>query len=114
MIKVGETIRELRERQQLSQKELATRSSLTASFLSLVENNKRDPSFTVLRRIADALRVPEEAIVWHAVAIPGNLKKRERALCEAAKLIVQRIMEDSTREGIAKGARKERKRNNEK
>ena len=55
---LGTTIRKLRMASGLSQAELARRAHVSASFLSLVERDRREPTLTVLRRIADELRVP--------------------------------------------------------
>lgn len=99
MIRFGITIRELRLARQLSLRDLAAESGLTASFLSLVENERREPSLTVLRRIALALDVPEEAILWKAVEIPDDVTGDDRRVCLSAKKIVQRLLEDTMNDG---------------
>jgi transcriptional regulator with XRE-family HTH domain len=55
---VGTRMRERRKELNLSLQELAEDTGLTASFLSLVERNRTQPSLNSLRRIAEALRVP--------------------------------------------------------
>ncbi len=54
----GERIRERRKELGLSLEELAARTGLTASFLSLIERNINNPSLDSLYRIAEALEVP--------------------------------------------------------
>ena len=54
----GARIRERRQELHLSLQELAARTGLTASFLSLIERDISDPSLESLRRIAEALEVP--------------------------------------------------------
>ena len=54
----GERLRARRRELELSLDDLAERSGLTASFLSLVERNISNPSLDSLYRIADALDVP--------------------------------------------------------
>jgi len=54
----GERIRERRKELGLSLEELAARTGLTASFLSLIERNINNPSLDSLYRIAEALDVP--------------------------------------------------------
>jgi transcriptional regulator with XRE-family HTH domain len=95
MIDLGKTIRKLRIERGISQQDLARSAELTPSFLSLVENDRRRPSLTVLRRLATALRVPEEVVVWDAVELPANLSETDRRMCEMAKLIVRRFYEAS-------------------
>lgn len=54
----GEQIRARRKELGLSLEELAQRTGLTASFLSLVERDMSNPSLESLRHIAEALGVP--------------------------------------------------------
>jgi transcriptional regulator with XRE-family HTH domain len=55
---VGERIRERRKELGLNLRELAQKTDLTASFLSLVERGHNTPSLDSLRRITGALDVP--------------------------------------------------------
>lgn len=52
---IGSRIRSQRKSLGLSQAELARRSSISASYLNLIEANKRDVGGSLLHRIADAL-----------------------------------------------------------
>lgn len=56
--RIGSRVRDRRQELHLTLQELARRTGLTASFLSLVERNRSQPSLDSLRRIADALQVP--------------------------------------------------------
>jgi len=93
MIRIGKTIKKLRIEKEMSQGALAQAADITPSFLSLIENDHRAPSLSVLRRIADGLGLPEEVLIWDAVTLPDNLDEEDRRLCEAAKLIVRRFYE---------------------
>lgn len=95
MVFIGKSIKRFRSQRGLRQQELAEAAQLTPSFLSLVENDRRVPSLVVLRRIAKALDVPEEVLLWDSVAIPDGLSETDRQLCEAAKLIVRRFHESA-------------------
>ncbi len=57
-VSLGPRIRDRRRELGLSLQELAERTGLTASFLSLIERNRNEPSLESLRRIAEALQVP--------------------------------------------------------
>ena len=84
---VGERIRERRKELGLNLRQLAQKTDLTASFLSLVERGHNTPSLDSLRRITEALDVPlfffnqtngQKAIVRRDERIkitfpPGNL-----------------------------------------
>lgn len=60
---VGENIRALREERDVPQDELAHRSEIHPTYLSGVENGKRNITLNVLERIAKALNVSEEVLV---------------------------------------------------
>ena len=93
MIRIGTTIKRLRVELGMPQKVLAAEANLTPSFVSLIENDHRAPSVAVIGRLATALGVPEEVLIWDAVELPSNLSEDDRRLCEMAKVIVRRFYE---------------------
>ena len=56
---LGEKLKELRERQGLTLGELARAAAATSSYLGRLERGERDPSATVLRRLAEPLGCTE-------------------------------------------------------
>lgn len=54
---VGLRVRKLRASRQMSQEELAHEAAIHVTYLSGLENGKRNPSLLVLSRVADALNV---------------------------------------------------------
>ena len=54
---LGKAIKLCRVQCGISQVELANRSNLTVSYISLLENNKRDPAFSTIQKIARSLRI---------------------------------------------------------
>jgi len=99
MLAVGKAIRTLRARKGISQKDLAERAEITPSFLSLVEGDRRDASIKVIERIAAALEVSPEVLIWEAVELPGSLNAQDRRMCELAKIIVRGVYENATGTG---------------
>ena len=55
---VGQAIRMCRTRQGASQTDVAHRAHCSVSYLSMLENNKRDPTLSTIAKIAEALHVP--------------------------------------------------------
>lgn len=55
---LGKTIKLLRISAGMKQKDLADRLGVTSNYLSMIENNRREPSISFLREMADALGVP--------------------------------------------------------
>lgn len=60
--RVGNTVRRFREKQGISQEELADRSGLHRTYISGVERGVRNPTIMVLEKIADALGVELSAL----------------------------------------------------
>lgn len=54
---VGRNLKRLREKQSLSQEEFAWEAGLHRTYISGVERGIRNPTVTVLKKIADALEV---------------------------------------------------------
>ncbi len=80
----GDRIRELREKQKMTQDQLATQADISKGFLSDVENNNRNISSQSLLRIANALGTSVDYLLSGAVAevvskrpvvIPPNLSQ---------------------------------------
>ena len=55
---VGHAIRTCRIQRGVSQTDVALKASCSVSYLSMLENNKRDPTLSTLTKIAHALHVP--------------------------------------------------------
>jgi transcriptional regulator with XRE-family HTH domain len=61
--RVGLNLQKLRRERGLSQEELADRANIHQTYLSGVERGKRNPTVTVLQRIAEALGTDIEDLV---------------------------------------------------
>jgi transcriptional regulator with XRE-family HTH domain len=81
---VGARIKEKRQNEGLSIRELARRTGLTASFISQVENEKANVSLDSLRRVSDALGVQ----MLHFLSEPGS--QPEAAVVEQAPVPVEK------------------------
>ncbi len=55
---LGKIIKLLRISAGLKQETLAAKLGVSANYISLIENNKREPSLTFLRGLADELDIP--------------------------------------------------------
>lgn len=62
-LRIGLNLKELRRSRGLSQEELAFRSGIHQTYLSGVERGRRNPTATVLDRLAVALGTDMEALV---------------------------------------------------
>lgn len=56
-LKIGQRIKELREKAEMSQKDLAYTADLDRSYIASVENGQRNVSIVNIEKIANALNV---------------------------------------------------------
>ena len=57
MFSLGQKIRELREAKQISGPELAKQIGISKATLSFYENNKREPTFSTIKKLSRSLEV---------------------------------------------------------
>jgi transcriptional regulator with XRE-family HTH domain len=69
---LGHRVRDLRERNGLSQERLAERADLHWTYISGIERGKRNPGLNILARLAKALAVSLPVLV-------SDLRQRPRA-----------------------------------
>jgi transcriptional regulator with XRE-family HTH domain len=93
MKSLGERIRELREKQDLSVRELARRLNLSAAFLSDVELGRRHPSDDVLAEIAQALGTTVEDLRKHDTRPPVREFRRLAAANPAYGVMLRKVLE---------------------
>lgn len=67
-----EWVREERERQGLSQRELARRARIAYKTLQLLESGRHDPRWSTLVKIADAIGVDRAAMERRVAGAPGE------------------------------------------
>lgn len=58
VMNIGQAIRLCRTQRGASQSAIANRANCSVSYLSMLENNKRDPTLSTVTKIAEALHVP--------------------------------------------------------
>jgi transcriptional regulator with XRE-family HTH domain len=75
---IGDRIRAIRERKQLSQVELAVRAGLVRSFISGIENGYIVPSVETMEKIAQVLEIPLHKLFYDGDEPPllTNLSNR--------------------------------------
>ena len=87
MINYCVAIKRVRSELSIKQSELAKKTGLSASYLSLVENGKAVPSLTALKEIADAMDIPYELLAWEAIEPPENLTTDQTRTIHLAKSV---------------------------
>ena len=64
---IGRAIRFARVAKGLSQQELAARIAISASYLSLIEAGKKDPSIPMIRSVAEGLKISVDVLLLTAI-----------------------------------------------
>ena len=87
----GKLISDLRKSEGLSQKSLALLSGRSQPFISLIEKNKKDPSLTTLRLIAEACNFSLN------IEFPRNRVIRQKSFDDEITTLVPRLRRDCYR-----------------
>ncbi len=66
MLRIGKAIKELRLLRCLSLNDIAKKTGLNKSYLSTIENEKREPSLHSLAQISKAINVPLYILIFMA------------------------------------------------
>jgi transcriptional regulator with XRE-family HTH domain len=89
---LGKSIQTCRVKRGLSQTELARRAGLSVSYLSMLENSKRDPTISTVERIATAIGVPVE-ILFFLGAEKGELAGIDKDLAGQLALAALELLD---------------------
>ncbi|PTJ92077.1 helix-turn-helix domain-containing protein [Staphylococcus simulans] len=54
-MKFGQNIKQIRKRMNITQSELATKMGISQSYLSDIENGRKNPSIKTVKKLADSL-----------------------------------------------------------
>lgn len=92
-MQLGKTIKLLRTNVGIKQKDLAKKLQISSNYLSLVENGKREPSISLIERMAKELDVPISYIFWHAYEKPKNLPKDQERFLDSMKELLSCLQE---------------------
>ncbi len=91
-MELGTAIRLCRERKKITRSTLAKRASLSVSYISLLENNKRDPNSSKIQKIADVLDIPIPIILFLATK-KSEFESISPELAEKLSLLTFKVLE---------------------
>ena len=57
-MKIGETIKALRKKKNIAQKDFAVQCGISKTYLSLIENDRKRPTLDLLEKIGAELKIP--------------------------------------------------------
>lgn len=83
----GERLSELRERNSLTQKELAQLTNISRSRLSLYEINKREPDLATIRQLANFFNVTIDYLAGDTNITSSSLSSKEKSPVNLNKIL---------------------------
>jgi len=96
---IGSTLKLLRVASDLKQSSLAKDLDVTANYLSLVENGKKEPSLTFLKKFSQRLNLPLGYFLWIAledIRLPEELDLKEKMNSLLVNILRQKNKNGST------------------
>ncbi len=94
---LGNAIKLCRTQKNMNQAELAALAVISVSYLSLLERGKRDPSFSTVENIAEALGIPFNILMFLA-AEKDELSEINPELAEKLSLTALKLISASAHE----------------
>jgi transcriptional regulator with XRE-family HTH domain len=98
---VGRAVKFARVAAGIRQKDLADRLDVSPSYLSLVENDKREPSISFLRNLADEMAIPLGLLFVNVDSDLSKVSPEERALLLRIQDLVFQIQQMKLHNGAA-------------
>ena len=92
---LGKAIKLCRVHKGISRSELASTTELSISYVSLLENNKRDPNLSKLHKISSALDIPISVLLFLA-SDKNEFESINPELAEKLSLLTLKLIEKSS------------------
>ena len=94
-MKLGKAIEEVRKKKGLKQAELAEKVGITQAYLSMIENDRKEPTISTLKAIGSALETPLPYIFYLALGeedISDEKKEVYNSIKESLDLLMQSVI----------------------
>lgn len=90
---LGNTITFLRKQRKINQSDLAKKCKITQAYLSLIENDKKEPNLATLKKIAKGLDVPLPVIFFFSLE-EGDVPKSKKEIFDAITPSLQGLVKN--------------------
>ncbi len=95
---IGISIKTIRKNKGLNQTQLADLCGITVTYLSLIENDKKDPTLSLLRTIADNLQIPLPILLFMSLDDNDIADSKKELFCiikPSIDSILQNLLDDA-------------------
>ncbi len=82
----------------VSQQELAKRAGVSASYISLIEGGKREPTIASTRKLAEALEIPVDLVMLLAIESTDQTKVKGSLVEDLAEKLLALLIENKKNE----------------
>ena len=96
---LGRALKSCRLQRGLTQEDVCERSGLSVAYISLLERNKRDPTYSVVWRLADALGLPAYLLVFMGSSERVDSGLIDKEIAEKLSLEVLQLLMRNDDEG---------------
>lgn len=89
---IGESIQAFRKQKNLRQTHIADQCGITTTYLSQIENNKKDPTIATLKKICKAMDIPLPILLMLSINvddIPQEKKESFKFIMPSIKQIIE-------------------------
>lgn len=90
---IGKGLRFIRVAAGLQQKDLAQRLGISQNYLSLLENNKAEPSLSLLRKVSDEFDIPTSFLLWEENAVDKEVNPEIREHYERLRQLIHELQQ---------------------
>ena len=80
MLTIGQLIKIGRINKKISQDCVASKLRVTKNYISLIENDKKDPSINFLRGASKLLNIPVILLIWEKMDLPKGKTDSEKKI----------------------------------
>lgn len=88
---INKGLKTIRQKREIRQIKVAEGVGITQTYLSQIENGKRDPSLGVLRKLADYYEMPLSIIFWFCIS-EESVKKEKREIYQKLKPVIDNMI----------------------
>jgi len=76
---IGKAIKNLRQQKGFKQTDFAVKCGLSQSYLSSIEKGTKEPTLTILKKIAEALSIPMPVLVFFSLDVEDISESKQDA-----------------------------------
>ena len=99
MLTIGQLIQIGRLNKKLSQEDVADKLEVSKNYISLVENDRKDPSINFLKSVSNFLGIPLILLMWEKIDMPNGKTASERKIASQLEKMLEeaeRLFSDKT------------------